>query len=62
MREGRRRFRVPPEELKAKVKARFADVVYLDRSEAEEYLQSLPKAAIESMTATEREEAFPAAI
>lgn len=55
-------FRVPPEALKAKVKARFADVVYLDRPEAEEYLQSLPKAVIESMAATEREEAFPAAI
>jgi hypothetical protein len=55
-------FRVPPEELKAKVKARFANVVYLDRPEAEEYLQSLPKAAIESMAATERQEAFPASI
>jgi hypothetical protein len=55
-------FRIPPDELKAKVLARFADVVYLDRPEAEEYLQSLPRAAIEGMAETEREEAFPATI
>jgi hypothetical protein len=55
-------FRVRPDELKATVLARFPNVVYLDRPEAEEYLQSLPKAAIEIMATAEQEEAFPAAI